>query len=104
MEPVLSLVENNGLRAIDNLGGLFLAPHRRQAIHELGGRRSPGHEASCHLKRHQGVEAGLALTANDAVAHPRVSVYEICPSYRLGSRGDYGCKTSPRNLYGCCRE
>ncbi len=38
VQPVLGLVPDHGLRTVDHLGRHFLAPMRRQAVHEHGAR------------------------------------------------------------------
>jgi len=77
VETVLSLVEDDGVRTIDNLSGLLVATHGREAVHEddigLGVREKLGGD----LEGHEDLLTGLLLILGDTVAHPAVGVDDI---------------------------
>ena len=58
MEPVLCLIEDDRLRAIDDRIGDFVVAARRQAVHEHCVRRGFLHQGIVHLER---PEDGRAL-------------------------------------------
>jgi len=77
VKTVLSLVENDGVRAIDNISSLLVATHCREAVHEdnigLGVRKKLGGD----LERHELLATHLSLILRDTVAHPTVSIDNI---------------------------
>jgi len=77
VETVLSLVENDGVRAIDNLSGLLVATHGREAVHEDDVGLGVGEKLGGDLERHELLATHLGLILGDTVAHPAVGVDNI---------------------------
>mmetsp|Transcript_11801 Transcript_11801/g.26923 ORF Transcript_11801/g.26923 Transcript_11801/m.26923 type:complete len:332 (+) Transcript_11801:108-1103(+) len=97
MKPVLCLIEDNGLRAIDDLRSLLHAAGGRQAVHEDAVWLGKLHEFSIHLKGHEELLPRLLLILRDAVAHPAVAVDDIHVSHSLLGRLE-DCDLTTRRL------
>mmetsp|Transcript_92525 Transcript_92525/g.238873 ORF Transcript_92525/g.238873 Transcript_92525/m.238873 type:complete len:347 (-) Transcript_92525:161-1201(-) len=77
VQPVLSLIEDHGLRAVNDLSSLLHAPGRGQAVHEDAVLLGLGEKGLVHLEWHEHILARLLLFLGDAVAHPAVAVDDI---------------------------
>jgi len=77
VETVLSLVEDDGVRTIDNLSGLLVATHGREAVHEDNVGLGVGKKLSGDLERHELLATHLSLILRDTVAHPAISVDDV---------------------------
>mmetsp|Transcript_51921 Transcript_51921/g.135508 ORF Transcript_51921/g.135508 Transcript_51921/m.135508 type:complete len:207 (+) Transcript_51921:538-1158(+) len=77
VQAVLGLVPHDALGAVDDLCGLLLAAHGREAVHEDGVLGRQVHGLAGHLEGHEGLEALGAVRGGDAVAHPRVAVHDV---------------------------
>jgi len=77
VETVLSLIENDGVRTIDNFSGLLVATHGREAVHEDDIGLGVGKKLGGDLEGHELLAAHLSLVLRDTIAHPAVSIDNI---------------------------
>lgn len=77
MQTVLSLVKDNALRTIDDIGSLLLSTHGGKAIHELGSGSSLAHQLGVDLIRQKLIESLLSLLTLHAITHPRIGVDKV---------------------------
>mmetsp|Transcript_16153 Transcript_16153/g.48845 ORF Transcript_16153/g.48845 Transcript_16153/m.48845 type:complete len:262 (-) Transcript_16153:286-1071(-) len=77
VESVFGLVEDDGLGAVDDGGGLFFAAHGWEAVHEGGVGFGEGHEVVGDLEGQEGRKALGLVGFRGAVGHPGVGVDDV---------------------------